>query len=71
MTLKDKLIVYCYNKLNSLEYEQSVIREQRRYRTMDSLDMYENMRAQIRIDCFNEFVGDLLRIIGLPTNYTK
>lgn len=71
MTLKDKLIVYCYNKLNSLEYEQTVLREQRRYHTMDSLDMYENMRAQIRIDTFNEFIKEILSLMGIYTNYTK
>lgn len=30
---------------------------------MDSLDLYEMMRAEIRIDAFNEFVNDLFKIL--------
>lgn len=58
MTLKDKLIIYCYHKSNELENEKECLRRQRRFETMDSLDIYENMRADIRVDAFNEFIND-------------
>lgn len=31
--------------------------------SMDSLDLFENMRADIRIEAFNEFVKELFKII--------
>lgn len=72
MTLKDKLIVYCYHKGNELELDKETLRCQRRFETMDSLDIYENMRADIRVDAFNEFIRDLFKIIlNCDTNYTK
>lgn len=68
MTLRDKLIVYVYNKMNSLENDKVYLREQRRYHTMDSLDLYENMRAEIRVDAWDEFMRDLFRIIQTTPN---
>lgn len=63
MTLKDKMILYVYNKGNELENEKETLKFQRHYQVMDTLDMYENMRAEIRIDAFNEFIQDLFKII--------
>lgn len=63
MTLKDKLILYVNNKGTQLENEKNDLKYQRKYMTMDSLDLFENMRADIRIEAFNEFVKDLFRII--------
>lgn len=63
MTLRDKLICYIYNKTNNLEAEKESILQQRRYQAMDSLDMYENMRAEIRISAWNEFLQDLFRLV--------
>lgn len=63
MTLKDKLILYVHNKGTQLENEKNDLKYQRHYMSMDSLDIFENMRADIRIEAFNEFVKDLFRII--------
>lgn len=63
MTLKDKMILYVYHKGNELENEKETLNSQRRYQVMDTLDMYENMRSEIRINAFNEFVQDLFKII--------
>lgn len=63
MKLKEKLIVYCYKKINAIELEKEQILQQRRYQAMDSLDMYENMRAEIRISTINEIMTDILNII--------
>lgn len=63
MTLKDKMILYVYHKGNELENEKETLNSQRRYQIMDTLDMYENMRSEIRINAFNEFVQDLFKII--------
>lgn len=54
--------------MNSLENDKVYLREQRRYHTMDSLDLYENMRAEIRVDAWDEFMRDLFRIIQTTPN---
>lgn len=63
MTFKDKLMIYIYNKSNELENEKRAITEQRRYMPMDSLDIYELMRADIRNEAFNEFVNEVFSLI--------
>ena len=63
MTLRDKLIVYIYRKQNELESERELLRFQVRSTPMDSLDMYEAMRSDVRISAWNEFISDLLNII--------
>lgn len=44
MTIKDKLIVYIYNKQNKLENESKELWEMLRLHAMDDLDIYEIMR---------------------------
>lgn len=72
MTFKDKIIIYLYNKGNELEVEKESVKNQRRYEVMDSLDLYENMRADIRIEALNEIIRDLIRILVFcdPKNKT-
>ena len=75
MTFKDKIFLYLYNKSVVLENEKKDIDYNRRYRPMDSLDMYECMRSDIRIQCWNEFVDQLMNIVigyekkGLDFNF--
>lgn len=68
MTLRDKLIIWVYKKSSSLEKEKEVLLQQRRYQTMDSLDIYENLRADIRISAWNEFIEDLFKILAYCDN---
>ena len=49
--------------MNNLESDKRTLLEQRRYNIMDSLDLYENLRAEIRCDAWNEFINDLWNII--------
>ena len=35
----------------------------RRYGPMDSLDMYEAMRQDIEIECFNHMLDELMQIV--------
>lgn len=63
MSLRDNLIIWLQRKSNQLELEKDNLKYQRRYEIMDSLDLYEMMRAEIRIDAWNEFITDLLNII--------
>lgn len=63
MNIKDKIIVYLYNKSTRFESEKKQIDEIRRYKPLDSLDYYEILRSEIRIECWNEFIDDLMRII--------
>lgn len=65
MTFKDKILVYLYNKSCELESEKKDMDYNRRYRPMDSLDMYEIMRSDIRIQSWNEFVDELMKIVLL------
>ncbi len=75
MTLKDKLILYISKKSNLLEIDKATLNDTRRYKPMDSLDMYECMRGDIRIQCWNEFIDELLSIVIADyhsgTDYTK
>lgn len=70
MNIKDKIIVYLYNKSTRFESEKRQIDEIRRYKPLDSLDYYEILRSEVRIECWNEFIDDLMRIIiyNFPQN---
>lgn len=63
MTIKDKLIVYIYNKQNKLENESKELREMLRLHALDDLDIYEIMRHRARLQAWNEFVDELYRIV--------
>ncbi len=63
MTVKDKLMIYIYRKMTDLENEKETIRHQVRFQPMDSLDMYEVMRAEIRLNAWNEFMHELFEIV--------
>lgn len=63
MDIKSKIIVYLYNKANKMEIEKQEINEIRRYRPLDSIDYYEILRSDIKIECWNEFINELMRLI--------
>ena len=63
MDLKDKIIVYLHNKANKMELEKQEINEIRRYRPLDSIDYYEILRSDIKIECWNEFINELMSLI--------
>lgn len=63
MTLKEKLIIYVYHKTNQMEQDKEILNANRRKGTFDSLDMYELMRSDIRIQCWDEFLRDFYSII--------
>ena len=63
MTLRDKLMVYIYRKMSDLENEKESVRHQLRFQPVDSLDMYELMRNDVRISAWNEFLDDLFSIV--------
>ena len=63
MNVKDKLMIYIYRKMTELEKEKDDIRRQLRFQPMDSLDMYELMRSDIRINAWNEFIEELFNIV--------
>lgn len=63
MTLRDKLMIYIYRKMSELENEKDSVRHQLRFQPMDSLDMYELMRNDVRISAWNEFISELFNII--------
>lgn len=63
MTVKDKMIVYIYRKGAQLENAKKEIDMHRRYYPMDSLDLYEAMRQDIEIQCWEQFVNDIYNIV--------
>lgn len=63
MRLRDNLIIWLQRRSNELELERNQLKYQRQFEVMDPLDIYEMIRAEIRIDAWNEFVSELLRII--------
>ena len=74
MTTKDRIILYVYNKSNKLESEKEDIRNTLRYKPIDSLDMYEIMREDIKLQCWNEFLDELVALVvhcKNDNNYTK
>ena len=70
MNIKDKIIIYLYNKSSQFEVEKRQIDEIRRYKPLDSLDYYEILRSEIKIEYWNEFIDDLMRLIiyNFPQN---
>lgn len=63
MGIKDKLIIYIYNKGNELEQEEKDLKTSLRMSALDNLDHYEILLHRIRIQAWNEFVEDLYRIV--------
>lgn len=63
MSLKDKLMIFIYRKMNQLENEREQLRSQLRYQPLDSLDLYEHMREDVRLSAWKEFVDELFVII--------
>lgn len=63
MTLKDKLIIYVYNKGNQLEEEEKDLKTSLRLSVLDNLDHYEILLQRIRIQAWNEFIKDLYNIV--------
>ncbi len=63
MTLRDKLMIYVYRKMNELELDKDTLTKMKYQRVMDSLDYYELMRADIRVQCWNEFLKDIYNIV--------
>ena len=63
MSLKDKLMIYIYRKSNQLDDERNQLRHQLRYHPVDSLDLYEIMRDDVRISAWKEFIDELFNII--------
>lgn len=63
MTIKDKIIIWIYNKNNQIENDTEMLNAQVRYRPMDSLDHYEVMRKKIEISVWKNFLDELFNII--------
>ena len=63
MGIKDKLIIYVYNKGNELEQEEKDLKTSLRMSALDNLDHYEILLHRIRIQAWNEFINDLYQIV--------
>ena len=65
MTLKEKLLIYIWNKSSQLEKEYEDTRNHQRYRPLDENDYLESIIQKVRRDTFNEFVSDIMTIFKL------
>ena len=63
MTIKDKLMMYVYRKTNEIENEKEELRRHLRYHPVNSLDMYEILRDEIRANAWKEFIDEIFAII--------
>lgn len=63
MTVKDKLMIYVYRKSCELEERKKQNTYNRRYQPCDSLELYELMREDIEIECFNQLLNDIYQIV--------
>lgn len=63
MNIKDKIMIYIYRKMTELEQDKENLRYQVRTQPMDSLDMYEIMRSDIRLQTWDEFMKELFNIV--------
>lgn len=63
MTLKDKLMIYISRKYSELEADKANLNSIRFRGSFDSLDIYELMRSDIRIQCWSEFIDELFSIV--------
>lgn len=63
MNLKDRLLVFIYHKMNELEADRKTVHQKIRYQPMDSLDMYETMRADIRLEAWEEYIDQLFKVV--------
>ena len=63
MNLRDKLIVYIYQKMTKLENEKEQLHHHIRYQPLDSLDLYELMREDVRLSTWQEFIDELFSIV--------
>ncbi len=63
MKLKDKLIVYIYNKQTQIEQEEQDLKTSLRLSALDNLDHYEILLHRIRLQAWNEFIKDLYNIV--------
>lgn len=70
MTLKDKIILYVYNKSDTAENEYNEHINYYRYHKADEVDHLETIIRKVRRDTIKEITSDLLGLLKL-SNYTK
>lgn len=63
MKIRDKLLVYIYNKQTQIEQEEKDLKTALRLSALDNLDHYEILLHRIRLQSWNEFISDLYRIV--------
>ena len=63
MTIKDKLMIYIYRKSCMYEQQKKDLLYRRQHHPMDSLDMYEIMRQDIEIECFEQLLQELHQVV--------
>lgn len=63
MSIKDKLMMYIYKKSCIYEQKKKDMDYRRKYYPMDSLDMYETMRQDIEIECYENLLSELYQLV--------
>lgn len=63
MSIKDKLMIYIYRKSCFYEEQKKDLLYRRQHYPIDSLDMYEIMRQDIEIECYENLLVELYQIV--------
>lgn len=63
MTIKDKLMIYIYRKSCLYEEQKKDLLYRRQHYPIDSLDMYEIMRQDIEIECYENLLVELYQLV--------
>lgn len=66
MTEREKILLfsYVYNNTLQLENEVKTLQSNIRFRRIDSVDIYELLIAQIRLEMFKEISEHILSLLG-------
>lgn len=66
MTEREKILLFSYVYNNTLELENEVktLQSNIRFRRIDSIDIYELLIAQIRLEMFKEISEHILSLLG-------
>ena len=64
MTFKDKLILYLFNKGETIDREFNEHKNYARFHNVDEVDMLETIIRKVRTDLFSEISADIMALIS-------
>lgn len=65
MTFKDKIILYLYNKTDTVDNDLNNHRQYVRFHKVDEVDMLESIITKVRADTVREITEDIMQILQM------